>query len=437
MLFLYLLRRLSWVWSPLSAAPNRASVPDRVGPERRKDPAGRLRTLTAGPDVAPTARRAVFLIADTGGGHRSIAGAVAERLKARDPGLSIDIVDPFSPPRRFRPGRFLDVYGILVRYLPRIWEWMYSSTDSPRKLRPVRAVLSSVFGPNLRELVSSPEVVMVGCFHALTTDLLARTVRDLAPDERPKTFTFICDPVDVHAAWIAEGIEKTLFPSEESFRCATPLLGTTETRIVSGFPIRDGFDSVDPAREQRTARSVLGLPAGVPVVLIAGGGEGGGRLLQQVVGLCTRLPEVHVVAVCGRNRRLAMKLSRVRASFPDRLTVLGWSNQFATLVKASDVVVSKAGPNTITECVTAGVPLVLTSFIPGQEAGNPAWAARMGNCRWAPSVDEMCDAVSESIDLGTTGHDRRRGPVPATAADEVVQALLGTMPFEMPAASNG
>jgi 1,2-diacylglycerol 3-beta-galactosyltransferase len=365
----------------------------------------------------------VFLIADTGGAHRTAATAVAERLRSRDPEMTVDVVDPFLFSRRFRSGKLLDVYGLLVRHFPRAWGWIYYSTNSPRKIRPLRALLFAVFGANVRALVRSKDVVMVGSFHALTTDLLARVVRDMPASEAPHTFTLVTDPVDVHAAWIADGIEKTLFLSEESRECVKHLLDGAETRIIGGFPIRKEFASIDPELEQRDARLALGLRVADPVVLVTAGGEGGGRVRRQVVELCTRLPGVQVVAVCGRNRRLLGKLQDVRVDFSDQLTVVGWSDQFATLVKAADVVVSKSGPATITECFAAGVPIVITSFIPGQETGNPEWAARVGACRWAPSDDEMCDAVWEMIGRRKSDLEGGRRPAPATAAEELVQAV--------------
>ena len=37
---------------------------------------------------------------------------------------------------------------------------------------------------------------------------------------------------------------------------------------------------------------------------------------------------------------------------------------------AADVLVSKAGPGTIAEAAAVGLPIMVTSHLPGQEAGN-------------------------------------------------------------------
>eukprot|EP00559_Dactyliosolen_fragilissimus_P008671 CAMPEP_0184872292 /NCGR_PEP_ID=MMETSP0580-20130426/41201_1 /TAXON_ID=1118495 /ORGANISM="Dactyliosolen fragilissimus" /LENGTH=128 /DNA_ID=CAMNT_0027375061 /DNA_START=1426 /DNA_END=1812 /DNA_ORIENTATION=- len=42
----------------------------------------------------------------------------------------------------------------------------------------------------------------------------------------------------------------------------------------------------------------------------------------------------------------------------------------AEYMVASDIIVSKAGPGTIAEAAAVGLPVLLTSFLPGQEEGN-------------------------------------------------------------------
>lgn len=49
---------------------------------------------------------------------------------------------------------------------------------------------------------------------------------------------------------------------------------------------------------------------------------------------------------------------------------LGFVTRMAEYMVASDVLVTKAGPGTIAEAAAVGLPVMLTSFIPGQEAGN-------------------------------------------------------------------
>jgi len=49
---------------------------------------------------------------------------------------------------------------------------------------------------------------------------------------------------------------------------------------------------------------------------------------------------------------------------------LGYITNMAEYMVASDIIVSKAGPGTIAEAAAVGLPVLLTSFLPGQEEGN-------------------------------------------------------------------
>merc|ERR1719203_2789356 len=52
------------------------------------------------------------------------------------------------------------------------------------------------------------------------------------------------------------------------------------------------------------------------------------------------------------------------------VTPLGFINNMAEYMVAADVLVSKAGPGTIAEAAALSLPVLLTSFLPGQEEGN-------------------------------------------------------------------
>uniref|UniRef100_A0A7S2GQZ9 monogalactosyldiacylglycerol synthase n=1 Tax=Helicotheca tamesis TaxID=374047 RepID=A0A7S2GQZ9_9STRA len=60
------------------------------------------------------------------------------------------------------------------------------------------------------------------------------------------------------------------------------------------------------------------------------------------------------------------------AEIPGKVTVtgLGFVTRMAEYMVAADILVSKAGPGTIAEAASLSLPVMLTSFLPGQEEGN-------------------------------------------------------------------
>ena len=177
---------------------------------------------------------------------------------------------------------------------------------------------------------------------------------------------------------------------------------------------------------QAQIRAALGLDPAKRMVLVMGGGEGVGLLSDIVDGLYAKFRRAGVDAticvVCGRNEKLQNELAtkdweavlqqshapkkkrrrwllealrphrskRIQQTLdrvhhreeleeeagvhhaPGRVDVvgLGFVTNMAEHMVAADVLVTKAGPGTIAEAAAVGLPVMLTSFLPGQEAGN-------------------------------------------------------------------
>ena len=83
-----------------------------------------------------------------------------------------------------------------------------------------------------------------------------------------------------------------------------------------------------------------------------------------------------VAVICGRNQRLRRRLTRLAERAGGRLTVHGFVDNMADWLRCADIVVGKAGPGTIAEATCCAAPLVLTSYLPGQEEGNAEFVIR-------------------------------------------------------------
>jgi len=84
---------------------------------------------------------------------------------------------------------------------------------------------------------------------------------------------------------------------------------------------------------------------------------------------------------------------------------LGFVNNMAEYMVAADILITKAGPGTIAEAASVGLPVMLTSYLPGQEEGNVDFVVenKFGAfisdsdpfgvaeevCRWATNESEL------------------------------------------------
>ena len=127
-------------------------------------------------------------------------------------------------------------------------------------------------------------------------------------------------------------------------------------------------------------------------ILVAGGGEGSGNLLKQVRALAWKPRPWQVIAVCGRNEKLRRRLARVRFATPIR--IFGFVENMPELMRASDLLVSKAGPGAIAEALTTGLPVMLTGYLPGQETENVTFVTMTGFGLYAPRPEQLLESIS-------------------------------------------
>jgi UDP-N-acetylglucosamine:LPS N-acetylglucosamine transferase len=135
--------------------------------------------------------------------------------------------------------------------------------------------------------------------------------------------------------------------------------------------VRAAFTRRDLPPRVETLRS-LGFDPGRLTIFAQGGGEGSGGFARSVAAvLAAGAPQVMLAA--GTNESLARQF----AGAPG-VRVIPFTNTIAPLMAAADIVLGKAGPNTLVESVTLGRPFVATAYIPGQERGNLDFIKRHG-----------------------------------------------------------
>jgi UDP-N-acetylglucosamine:LPS N-acetylglucosamine transferase len=79
---------------------------------------------------------------------------------------------------------------------------------------------------------------------------------------------------------------------------------------------------------------------------------------------------MHLVVVCGRNETLRSKLEDLAPALPTPMTIMGFTDKVPELMRAADLLVTKAGPGTLAEANAAQLPVVVYDYVPGQERGN-------------------------------------------------------------------
>ena len=147
-----------------------------------------------------------------------------------------------------------------------------------------------------------------------------------------------------------------------------------EKMRVVGEPVSLKF--IDGVSGQLEARAKLGLAPNLPTLLLVGGGEGMGKLYAIARAIDQAKLPAQLVVIAGRNELLRQRLESVPWQMPVR--VEGFVRNMPDWMYAADVIITKAGPGTISEAMACGLPILLSGFLPGQETGNVTFVEQNG-----------------------------------------------------------
>jgi 1,2-diacylglycerol 3-beta-galactosyltransferase len=326
----------------------------------------------------------LFLVADTGGGHRAAARAISEELGRAYPGVFAPVLcDPLGGPGSAGLLRWIcGLYGPAVRLVPWLWGVVWHITNSRPAMRVLRMSLLALANRPVAAAVARHRPAVIVSLHPLT-GAAAVAARDRLAPATP-VVTVVTDLVTPHAAWRGGAGDLVLAPAAARGPAGH---GPHRRLVPAGLPVAAAFRcSPAGARERAALRRSLGLDGRRFLVVLTGGAEGCGGMTRRAKALIRRFDDVHVVAICGRNRRLRRRLDRLAARSPGRLTVRGSVGDMADWLRCADVVAGKADPGTTAEATCCGAPLILTSQLPGQEKGNAAFVTAAGAGRYAPGV---------------------------------------------------
>ena len=353
-------------------------------------------------DPAParsgSGQRILILYSNTGGGHRAAAHALEMAIQQLDPDARVEQLDPLmgeqSSSRLVR--RLASLYSPLIQRSPPLWGAIYHGFNN----RPAFAAVRGVFGGYVRKILTrelarfDPDLVI--SVHPLLNHVAWQTIRR---GPRPRGLvTVITDLVDFHLGWMFPRSDLVVVPTEMARReCLAA--GVPEARLrLLGLPVDLRFRPPAPG-EQAALRRRFGLDESRFTILVAGGGEGSGKLLQQVRALARREAHWQLIVVCGRNEKLRRRLSRI--NWQSRALILGFVDYMPDLMRAADIVVGKAGPGAIGEALATGMPMLLTSYLPGQETQNVTFVEQSGMGRYVPKPDQLLAAVRELAEPGS------------------------------------
>lgn len=326
----------------------------------------------------------LILTSDAGSGHRSAATAIAQQI----PSFAFPVVvnpahHPLASQALVRAERF---YLDVVNHSPEQYAFAHEITDAPGLDTVLEYSLAGTLRRSLLALVNTYQPRVVVSVYPLLTRILAGSMPIW---KRPRMMTVVTDLGNVHRAWFSTHDDCVAVPSlvvrDKAVKC-----GIDVHKIVhTGLPIQSGYGT--PRKSVTELRRDLGWDTTLPTLLLLGGGAGIGPVREMALALDATEVPVQIVVVAGRNAELAHELRqtvwRQRVHVYDFVPLMD-------MVHACDVVASKAGGLTVSECMAAGKPMIFYGEAPGQEEGNRTVVMQAGAGLYAQDTTQFAGYAS-------------------------------------------
>ena len=320
-------------------------------------------------------QKILFLSVSAGAGHMRAAEALHLTAQARLPHIETMHLDAMNyVPSAFRK-LYTDFYILLVNSYPTLWGMLYqrsSDADPDSPMQKLRRAVERLGTGDLRKAINAFAPDAIVCTHFLPAEML---MHDIRREKMSVPVWVQVTDFDLHGMWVIPHMTGFFAASDEiAFRMRAN--GIDADRVnTTGIPVMPAF--TEP-QDRRACAERFGLDPTKLTIMLMGGGAGVGKLDEVAAALMRLEHDFQLIVLAGRNEAALGRLKLQAAEQPGRVFPFGFTNEVAQLMACSDLVITKPGGLTTSECLAMGLPMVVYAPIPGQEERNADYVLEQG-----------------------------------------------------------
>lgn len=198
-----------------------------------------------------------------------------------------------------------------------------------------------------------------------------RSLENITAARNIPLINLLTDPRTVHPVIIAEKAAANLIFDEQQAGFCREFFPDANY-LQTGWLVRQEYEV---PYNKIAIREELKLEKDVFTILLASGSEGTNIITKILPALITTTTPLQIIVACGTNKtlfRTIQTLARLALRVNKRHTLLPipFTTKLQLYMQAADIVMGKAGPNSIFEAVATKTPFFAITHIAGQEDGN-------------------------------------------------------------------
>lgn len=331
-------------------------------------------------------KKILILLGEAGLGHKSAAEAIEKSLKNKfGEGCDITVNNPLNHPDipdLIRESQ--SDYDEIVKAIPELYRLGYDISDA-----------------------SLPVTLMEGGFTLVLLNVLREILKDVAPDLIITTYpiypaplnvafqqedldipliSVVTDLVTVHHVWFNSGVTRLIVPTNEVRQIALDAGISPDQIIKIGIPVDPQILALKEV-EKEQLRTDLGWQKEPTTILVAGSPRV--TALMDILQTLDKTDfDFQWALVAGGSDSLFEQFRNTKWDHP--ATVFNFIDFMPKVMRASDMIISKAGGLITTESLASGLPLMYVHVLPGQERGNVGYVVDRG-------AGELCETPEGAL----------------------------------------
>ncbi|WP_129599651.1 MGDG synthase family glycosyltransferase [Anaerophilus nitritogenes] len=327
----------------------------------------------------------LFFTVSAGAGHNKVAKTVSDYIETYYPQNNVQIIDTFNYIHPHLHKMIIETYVKSIKYIPALYRFIYKRSEfTDSSISDVSEFFNQILlSRKLSKLLSdfTPDVIV--CTHPFPAEALSVMKRK---GKINIPIVSILTDYTIHPSWINKEVDYYIFPNENfSYEFHYWNIPNEKARFL-GIPVNENFNihhDRDLLCESLHIKNTF-------TVLMMGGGLGLG-MSETIHDLLSYPLDLQILVVTGKNQEL---YDHVQNLHIPHIKVFGFIDNIHELMSVSDVIITKPGGITVTECLIKELPIVITSKLPGQEERNTEFILNNGIGMIATNSNTLISCLS-------------------------------------------
>lgn len=322
-----------------------------------------------------THKKILLLSVSAGAGHTRAAEAIRSHADPSDGDVTLIHLDAMNFVTPLLRKIYTVFYIFLANKAPLLCGLLYQlgeRANAGGRMQSARRWIERRNAAALIREVAALRPDAIICTHFLPAEILSHLI---AQGQLNCPVWVQVTDFDLHRMWIHEHMAGYFAANDEvAFRMRAQGIAADAIH-VTGIPIMPAF-SRSPGRA--VCAREYGLDPNITTLLLMGGGDGLGKLQTMAARLLELDADFQLIVLAGKNTEALIALQKLALAYPGRLLPCGFTSQVERLMACADLVITKTGGLSTSECLAMGLPIIANAPIPGQEERNADFLLEQG-----------------------------------------------------------